>query len=214
MQYWTVLAMRHLVDTNPESYSTDSSPITTYLGSERLANVDAKPWIWFSSRILIRTSFHRIRQTQDSTKVTESNIQLPYDYQRFSIHNVNFQKLDVQGSEAQLPPVVPKPSQGQRNIRMKAKVTSIYELDPTISGTSAFFGFQMFKEPYLNDHTTWWMIAGDEEHPIPNEWIANRNARRVNPLPEYLEVLYESMEHNLDAFRLNCIKQFVNAGKR
>ncbi|UPT53746.1 MAG: hypothetical protein 4 [Bactrocera dorsalis orbivirus isolate Bt] len=51
----------------------------------------------------------------------------------------------------------------------------------TTFGASYMTGFQLYKEATDGDHTNWYPLKVTTSHPIPIEWINNRNEKRILP---------------------------------
>lgn len=127
----------------------------------------------------------------------------------FRLHQVVFPTLPELGSLAQTTVQRPIPNVGTTCSQGEVRVTSLSKVSTSVFGSGAFFLPQLRKEPRgIGQHSNWCCIDGPPGHPIPPEWIANRNARRNLP-QQYGSEVFTSVSLHAAHHRGSVIKDLV-----
>jgi len=128
----------------------------------------------------------------------------------FKITPVVFPSLADSGLPAQL--IITQPKEGNHALCVRSKQipATFLNASPEMAGVSLFFNPQLVKNPgNHNDHSTWCVIPPQPTHPIPEEWVQNRNIRQ-NTLPtQYRQSVFISASQNVPTYRRNVLLCFV-----
>ncbi|XP_025413451.1 uncharacterized protein LOC112685710 [Sipha flava] len=127
----------------------------------------------------------------------------------FKNTEVVFSTLSEVGGKSQLVISHPLLTPGTTCLQGEQIVTSLCQDSPAIYGAAIFFDSQLIKESGLeNDVSAWCLFNSTPAHPIPQEWIENRNERRNLPL-QYMERVFTSISQQAALFRFSIIKTLV-----